>query len=57
MVNTRNNHYNGQTSNTQANNANNNNSQMVQLLATQNQLMQAVIQTLNQLQLNHQAQQ
>jgi hypothetical protein len=30
---------------------------MEQLLATQNQLMQAVLQTLNQLQLNHQAQQ
>jgi hypothetical protein len=57
MVNTRNNHYNRQASNTQANNANNNNSQMKQLLATQNQLMQAVIQTLNQLQLNHQPQQ
>jgi hypothetical protein len=57
MVNTRNNHCNGQASNTQANNANNNNSQMEQLLATQNQLMQAVIQTLNQLQPNHQAQQ
>jgi hypothetical protein len=57
MVNTRNNHCNGQASNTQANNANNNNPQMEQLLATQNQLMQAVIQTLNQLQPNHQAQQ
>jgi hypothetical protein len=56
MVNTRNNHCKGQASNTQANNANNNNSQMEQLLATQNQLMQVVIQTLNQLQLNHQAQ-
>jgi hypothetical protein len=52
MVNTWNNHYNGQT-----NNANNNNPQMKQLLATQNQLMQAVLQTLNQLQPNHQAQQ
>jgi hypothetical protein len=30
---------------------------MEQLLATQNQLMQAVLQTLNQLQLNQQAQQ
>jgi hypothetical protein len=48
MVNTRNNHYNGQASNTQANNANNNNSQMEQLLVTQNQLMKAMIQTLNQ---------
>jgi hypothetical protein len=49
MVNTRNIHCNGQASNTQANKANNNISQMVQLLATHNQLMQAVIQTLNQL--------
>jgi hypothetical protein len=56
MVNTRNNHCNGQASNTPVNNANNNNSQMEQLLATQNQLMQAVIQTLNQLQLNREAQ-
>jgi hypothetical protein len=53
MVNTRNNHYNGQASNTQANSADNNNSQMEQLLATQNQLMQVVIQTLNQFQPNH----
>jgi hypothetical protein len=37
MVNTRKNHCNGQTSNTQANNANNNNSQMEQLLAIQSQ--------------------
>jgi hypothetical protein len=56
MVNTRNNHYNGYASNTQANNANNNNPQMEQLLATQNQLMQAVLQTLNQLQPIQQAQ-
>jgi hypothetical protein len=42
MVNTRNNHYNGQASNTQANKASNN-SRMEQLLATQNQLMQTVI--------------
>jgi hypothetical protein len=49
MVNTRNNHYNDQDNNTQANNANNNNSQMEQPLATQNQLMQVVLQTLNQL--------
>jgi hypothetical protein len=52
MVNMRNNHCNGQ-----ANNANNNNLQMEQLLAMQNQLMQVVLQTLNQRQLNHQAQQ
>jgi hypothetical protein len=49
MVNKRNNLYNGQ-----ANNANNNNLQMEQLLATQNQLMQALLQTLNQLQPNNQ---
>jgi hypothetical protein len=54
MVNTRNNPCNGQANN--ANN-NNNNPQMEQLLATQNQLMQAMLQTLNQLQPNHQAQQ
>jgi hypothetical protein len=51
MVNTRNSPCNGQ-----ANNANNN-PQMEQLLTTQNQLMQAMLQTLNQLQPNHQAQQ
>jgi hypothetical protein len=38
MVNTRNNNYNGQ-----ANNANHNNPQMEQLLAMQNQLMQAML--------------
>jgi hypothetical protein len=54
MVNTRNNPYNGQANNA---NDNNNNPQMEQLLATQNQLMQAMLQTLNQLQPNHQAQQ
>jgi hypothetical protein len=57
MVNTRNNHCNVQASNTQASNANNNNSPMEQLLATQNQQMQAVLQTLNQLQPNQQARQ
>jgi hypothetical protein len=51
MVNTRNNYCNAQ-----ANNANPNNPQMKQLLAMQNQLMQAMLQTLNQLQPNHQAQ-
>jgi hypothetical protein len=51
MVNMRNN-----PCNDQANNANNN-PQMEQLLAMQNQLMQAMLQTLNQLQPNHQAQQ
>jgi hypothetical protein len=48
MVKTRNNHCNGQASNTQAsntqaNNASHNKSHMEQLLATQNQLMQAVL--------------
>jgi hypothetical protein len=51
MVNTRNNQWNGQASNSQANNANNN-PQMEQLIDTQNQLMQAVLQTLNHLQPN-----
>jgi hypothetical protein len=52
-VNTWNNQCNGQASNNQANSANNN-PQMEQLIATQNQLMQAVLQTLNHLQLNQQ---
>jgi hypothetical protein len=56
MLNTRKNHCNYQASNTQTNNANNN-PQMEQLLATQNQLMQAVLQTLNQLQPNQQSHQ
>jgi hypothetical protein len=56
MVNMRNSQCNGQASNNQANN-NNNNSQMEQLIATQNQLMQAVLQTLNHLQLNQQVHQ
>jgi hypothetical protein len=54
MVNMRNNHCNGSANNTQANN---NNAQMEHLLAMQNQLMHVVLQTLNQLQPNHQAQQ
>jgi hypothetical protein len=44
----RNNQYNGQASNNQANKANNN-PQMEQLITTQNQFMQVVLQTLNQL--------
>jgi hypothetical protein len=48
MVNTWNNHCNGQ-----ANNANSSNPQMEQFLAMQNQLMQAMLQTLNQLHSNH----
>jgi hypothetical protein len=46
MVNMRNSQCNGQASNNQANN----NPQLEQLIATQNQLMQAVLQTLNHLQ-------
>jgi hypothetical protein len=53
MVNTRNSQCNGQASNNQANNANNN-PQLEQLIATQNQLMQAVLQTLNHMQPNQQ---
>jgi hypothetical protein len=59
MVNTRNNPCNGQASNSQSNNTNNN-PQIEQLIATQNQLMQAVLQTLNHLHPNlqvHQQQQ
>jgi hypothetical protein len=46
MVNTRNNKCNGQ--------ANNNNAHLEQLLTTQNQLMQAMLQTLNNMQPNQQ---
>jgi hypothetical protein len=53
MVNTRNNQCNGQASNKQVNNANKN-PQMEQLIATQNQLMQVVLQTLNNMQSNQQ---
>jgi hypothetical protein len=56
MVNTRNNSCNGQASNSQTNNTTNN-PQIEQLIATQNQLMQAVLQTLNHLQLNPQVHQ
>jgi hypothetical protein len=52
MLNTRNNHCNGYAKNT-----NTNNPQLEQLLATENQLMQALLQTLNQLQPNQRAQQ
>jgi hypothetical protein len=48
MVNTRNSQCNGRASNNQANNANNN-PQLEQLIAMQNQLMQAVLQTFNHL--------
>jgi hypothetical protein len=49
MVTTRNSQCNGQPSN------NNNNANLEQLLTTQNQLMQAVLQTLNNMQPNQQA--
>jgi hypothetical protein len=53
MVNTRNNPHNDQ-----ANNANsNNNANLEQLITTQNQLMQAVLQTLNNMQPNQQVHQ
>jgi hypothetical protein len=48
MVNTRNSQCNGQPSNNNNNNSNNN-VNLEQLIATQNQLMQAVLQTLNNL--------
>jgi hypothetical protein len=50
MVNTRNNQCNGQPSN----NNNNNNAKLEQLQTTQNQLMQAMLQTLNNMQPNQQ---
>jgi hypothetical protein len=46
MVNTRNSQCNGQPSNNN-NNSNNTNANLEQLLTTQNQLMQAMLQTLN----------
>jgi hypothetical protein len=46
MVNTKNSHCNGQPSN------NNNNAHLEQLLITQTQLMQAMLQTLNHMQPN-----
>jgi hypothetical protein len=51
MVNTRNNPCNSQASNSQPNNTNNN-PQIEQLIATQYQLMQVILQTLNHLQPN-----
>jgi hypothetical protein len=50
MVNTRHNQCNGQPSNN--NYSNNNNANLEQLLNTQNQLMQAMLQTLNNMQPN-----
>jgi hypothetical protein len=54
-VNIRNSQCNGQPSNN--NNNSNNNVNLEQLIATQNQLMQAVLQTLNNMQPNQQAHQ
>jgi hypothetical protein len=54
MVNTRNSQYNGQSSN---NNNSNNNVNLEKLITTQNQLMQAVLQTLNNMQPSQQAHQ
>jgi hypothetical protein len=54
MVNTRNSQCNGQPNN---NNNSNNSANLAQLLTTQNQLMQAVLQTLNNMQPNQQAHQ
>jgi hypothetical protein len=51
MVNTRNSHCNGQPSN---NNNNHTNANLEQLRTTQNQLMQAMLQTLNNMQPNQQ---
>jgi hypothetical protein len=56
MVNMRNSQCNGQASNNQANDGNSN-PQLEQLIATQNQLMQAVLHTLNHLQPNQQVHQ
>jgi hypothetical protein len=50
MVNTRKSQCNGQPSNN--NNSNNNNANLEQQLTTQNQLMQAMLQTLNNMQPN-----
>jgi hypothetical protein len=50
MVNTRNNRCNDQPSNN--NNSNNNNAHLEQLLTTQTQLMQAMLQTLNNMHAN-----
>jgi hypothetical protein len=53
MVNTRNSQCNGQPSNN--NNNSNDNVNLEQLITTQNQLMQVVLQTLNNMQPNQQA--
>jgi hypothetical protein len=56
MLNPRNSQCNGQPSNNNNNNSNNN-ANLAQLLTAQNQLMQAVLQTLNNMQPNQQAHQ
>jgi hypothetical protein len=53
MVNTRNSHCNGQPRNNN-NNSHNTNAHLEQLLTTQTQLMQAMLQTLNNMQPNQQ---
>jgi HPt (histidine-containing phosphotransfer) domain-containing protein len=53
MVNTRNSHYNGQPSSNNNNN-HNTNAHLEQLLTTQTQLMQTMLQTLNSMQPNQQ---
>jgi hypothetical protein len=55
MVNIRNSQCNGQHSRNNNNNNSNNSVNLEQLITTQNQLMQAVLQTLNNMQLNQQA--
>jgi hypothetical protein len=57
MVNTRNNPRNDQANNANNNNNSNNNVNLEQLITTQNQLMQAVLQTLNNMQPNQQVHQ
>jgi hypothetical protein len=57
MMNTRNSQCNGQPSSSNNNNKSNNNVNLQQLIATQDQLMQAVLQTLNNMQPNQQAHQ
>jgi hypothetical protein len=52
MVNTRNNQCNSQSSSNNNNNNNNNNAHLEQLLTTQTQLMQAMLQTLSNMQPN-----
>jgi hypothetical protein len=54
MVNTRNSQCNGQPNNKNSNNHNNNNTHLEQLLTTQTQLKQAMLQTLNSMQPNQQ---